>query len=69
MVKNKTMMLGTETSFKNDHPKVMLDAQDLLLFLLESDENEPEEVTKYRQSLAEAIASIIKNPIGIKGKN
>jgi len=56
------MRIRTETSWKNDEIKVMLNANDLLLFLLEDVENEPKEVTKYCVRLAKWIASIIRNP-------
>ena len=53
--------IGTEISFKNDDPKVMMNAKDFLLFLLCDTEDETKEVTKYRHYLAEQVASIIKN--------
>ena len=64
-LETEKMKIGTEISFNSNTTKVMLNAQDLLIFLLCDTKNETKEVTKYRHSLAEQIASIIKDPISL----
>ena len=64
-LETEKMKIGTEISFNSNTTKVMLNAQDLLVFLLCDTQNETKEVSKYRHRLAEQIASIIKDPIPI----
>ena len=61
--KIEKVMIGKEISWPGNEKRVMLNANDLLVFLLCDTKDENEAVTNYRLFLAEGIAKLINDPI------